>query len=55
MGKQLGKQNVGSPRRRWEDNNNMDLTEISCEDRRWIELAQVRVQCRALVLAVLKL
>ena len=33
----------------------MDLREIGCEDGRWIELAQDRVQCQALVLAVLNL
>jgi hypothetical protein len=30
----------------------MDLREICCEDRRWMELAQDRVQRRAFVLAV---
>jgi len=33
----------------------MDLWEIGCEDGRWMELAQDRVQWQALVLAVLKL
>ena len=33
----------------------MDLREIDCEDGRWIELAQDRVQWQALVLAVLNL
>jgi hypothetical protein len=32
----------------------MDLREIGCEDGRWKELAQDRVQWRALILAVLK-
>ena len=31
----------------------MDLMEIGCEDGRWIELAQDRVQWLALVLSVL--
>ena len=31
----------------------MDLREIDCEDGRWMELAQDRVQWWALVLAVL--
>jgi hypothetical protein len=31
----------------------MDLREIGCEDGRWIELAQDRFQCWALVLKVL--
>jgi hypothetical protein len=33
----------------------MDLTEMGCEDGRWMELAQDCVQWRALVLAVLNL
>jgi hypothetical protein len=33
----------------------MDLREIGCEDGRWMELAQDRVQLRDLVLAVLNL
>jgi hypothetical protein len=33
----------------------MDLTETGCEDGRWMELAEDRVQWRALVLAVLNL
>jgi hypothetical protein len=33
----------------------MDLRETGCEDGRWMELAQDRVQWRALVLAVLNL
>ena len=31
----------------------MDLMEIGCEDGRWMELAQDRMQWRALVLSVL--
>jgi hypothetical protein len=34
---------------------NMDLREIGFEDGRWMELAQDRVQWRALILAVLEL
>jgi hypothetical protein len=33
----------------------MDLSEMGCEDGRWMELAQDRVQCQAFVLAVLNL
>jgi len=33
----------------------MDLREIGCEDGRWMELAQDRVQWQALLLAVLNL
>jgi hypothetical protein len=34
--------------------NKEDLMEIGCEDGRWMELGQDRVQWRTLVLAVLK-
>ena len=33
----------------------MDVREIGCEDGRWIELAQDRVQWQALVLVVMNL
>jgi hypothetical protein len=42
-----------SPKRRCKDNINMNLTEEVCEDGRWIELLQNRVQCRTLVSTVL--
>ena len=32
----------------------MDLREIGCEDGRWMELAEDRAQCQALVLAVME-
>ena len=49
VGKPEGKRPLGRPRRRWEDNIKMDLQEIggSCGD--WMELAQDRDRCRALV------
>jgi hypothetical protein len=34
----------GRPIRRWEDNIKKDLGNIRCENGRWIELAQDRVQ-----------
>jgi hypothetical protein len=37
-----------------EDYIKLGLREISCEDGRWVKLAQDRIQLRALVLAVLK-
>jgi hypothetical protein len=43
---------LGSPRRRWKDRIKMHLNEIGCADGRGMELAQDRVQWRALVLAV---
>jgi len=35
-----GKRPLGRPRRRCEDNYNMDLQEVGCVDMNWIELAQ---------------
>ena len=37
-----GKRPLRRPRRRWEDNIKMDLQEVGCGDRDWIELAQDR-------------
>jgi hypothetical protein len=45
---------LGRPRRRWEDNIKMDLQELRCRDMDWIELAQDRDRCRALVNAVME-
>jgi hypothetical protein len=44
---------LGRPRRRWEDNIKMDLQEVGggCGD--WMELAQDRERCRALVSTVM--
>ena len=45
----------GRPRHRWDDNIEMDLQEVGCEDMDWIELAQDRDRWRALVNAVMNL
>jgi len=55
MGKPEGKRPLGRPRRRWEDNNKMDLQEVGCEVMDWIELAPDRGRWRALVNAVMNL
>jgi hypothetical protein len=49
MGKPEGKRPLGRPRRIWEDNIEMDLQEVGggCGD--WVERAQDRDRCRALV------
>ena len=49
VGKPEGKRPVGRPRRRWEDNIQMDLQEVGggCVD--WKELAQDRDSWRARV------
>jgi hypothetical protein len=48
-----GKRPLGRPRRRWEDNIKMDLQAVEGEGMDWIELAQGRDRCRALVNAVM--
>jgi hypothetical protein len=47
-----GRQPLGRPRRRWEDNIKMDLREVGWVGVNWIELAQDRNRWRALVNAV---
>ena len=53
MEKPEGKRPLGRPRHRWEDNIKMDLEEVGrgCGD--WMELAQDRDRCRALVSTVM--
>jgi len=55
VGKPEGKGPLGRPRRRWGDNNKIDLQEVGCEDKDWIELAQDRDRLRTLVNAVMNL
>ena len=55
MGKPEGKRLLGRPRLRWEDNIKMDLQEIACGCMDWLDLAQDRDRCRALVNAVMYL
>jgi hypothetical protein len=52
-GKPEGKRPLGRPRRRWEDNNRMDVREIGWGGMDWIDLAQDRDQWRALVNTVM--
>jgi hypothetical protein len=52
VGKPEEKRPLGRPRRRWEDNIEMDLGEIGIDGANWIRLAQNRVQCRAFVSTV---
>ena len=51
--KPKGKRQLGGPRRRWEDNINIDLQKVGCGCMDWIELAQDRDNWRALVNAVI--
>jgi hypothetical protein len=55
VGKPEGKRPLGRPRRRWEDNINMDLQEVGGSCGGWMKLAQDRDRWRALVCAVKKL
>jgi hypothetical protein len=52
VGKPEGKRPLGRPRRRWEDNIEMDLQEVRCGCEDWIGLAQDRDRWRALVSVV---
>jgi hypothetical protein len=47
-----GKRTLGRPRRRWENNNRLDLQEVGSGRGDWIGLVQVRDRWRALVSAV---
>jgi hypothetical protein len=44
VGKPEGKRPLGRPRRKWEDNNKMDLREIGWVGMDWIQLAEDRDQ-----------
>jgi hypothetical protein len=50
-----GKRPLGRPRHRWVDNIKMNLREIGWAGVDWIDIAQDRDQCRALVNMVLNL
>jgi hypothetical protein len=49
VGRPEGKRLLGRPRRRWEDNINLNLREIGIDGANWIRLAQNRVQWQAFV------
>jgi hypothetical protein len=53
VGKPEGKRPAGGPRRRWENNIKMDFQEVGCGCMDWIDLAQDRDRCRAIVNAVM--
>ena len=54
-GQVRGKETLGRPRHRWEDNFKMDLQEVGYEGMDWIELAQDTDRWRALVSAIMNL
>ena len=49
MARNEGKRSLGRPRRRWEDNIKMDLKEVGCDARNWMDLAQDKDQWQAYV------
>jgi hypothetical protein len=53
VGKPEGKRPLWRPRRKWEDNIKVDLQEVGCGGRDWIELAQDRDKGLTLVNAVM--
>jgi hypothetical protein len=55
VGKPERERPLGRPRRRWEDNINMDLQEVGCGGMDWIGLVQDMDRWRALVNAVMNL
>jgi hypothetical protein len=55
VGKPEGMRPLGRPRRRWVNNNKMDLREFGWDGIDWIDLAQDRDQWRALVNTVMNL
>jgi hypothetical protein len=55
VGRPEGRRPLGRPRRRWEDNIEMDLREIGFGDVDWIHLAQDRDRCRALMKTIMNL
>jgi hypothetical protein len=55
VGKPEGKKPLGRPRRRWWNDNKMDLSETGGGCMSWIDLAQDRDQWRALVNTVINL
>ena len=50
-----GKRPLGKPKRRWEDSIKTDLQAVECGVMDWIDLAQDRDRCRALVNVVMNL
>ena len=55
VGKPESKRPLGKPRHRWEDNIKMDLREVGCDSRDWIDLAEDRDHWWAYVRVVMNL
>ena len=54
-GKPEVKRPLGRPRSRWEGNIKMDLKQVGCGGKDWLDLAQDRDRWRAVLNAVMKL
>ena len=54
-GETWGKEPLGRPRHRWEDNIKMDLQEVGCGGMDWIKLAQDRDRWQVRVNVVMNL
>jgi len=55
VGRHEGKRTLGRPGRRWENHIRMDIRERGWEGMDWMNLAQDRDQCSALVSMVMKI
>jgi hypothetical protein len=55
VGKPEGRRQMGRPRRRWEDNIEMDLQDEGCGVMEWKEQAQDRDRWRAFVNAAMNI
>jgi len=55
VGKPEGKRPLGRPRRRWVDNIKIDIQDVGCGGKDWIELAQDMDRWRERVNAVMNL
>jgi hypothetical protein len=55
VGRPEFKRPLGRPRRMWEDNIKMDLSEIRIDGSNWIRLAHERVQWRAFMSTLMNL
>jgi hypothetical protein len=55
VGKPEGKRPLRRNSYRWEDNMKIDIQEVGCGGMEFIELAQDKERCRALVNAVMNL
>jgi hypothetical protein len=55
VGRPEGKRSLGRPRRRWENNIELDLSEIRIDEANWIQLSQDRVRWRAFMNTMMNL